>query len=49
MTKTERIRVEPETIAKLDKIGKKICEETGIKEPSYTQIIEHLIKKAEKK
>ncbi|MGC1709916.1 MAG: hypothetical protein WA799_08980 [Nitrosotalea sp.] len=49
MTKTGRIRIEHETIKKLDNLGKNICEETGVKEPTYTQIIEYLLRKSEKK
>ena len=49
MKKTKPVRIEESTIKKLDVIGKRLCEELGIKDPSYTQIIEHLLKKAEKK
>lgn len=47
--KTKPVRIEASTIEKLDRIGKKLCEELGIKDPSYTQIIEYLLKKVEKK
>lgn len=47
--KTKPIRISESTVEKLDKIGKKICEEMGIKNPTYTQIIEYILRKAEKK
>lgn len=41
--KTKPIRIADSTTAKLDKIGEKICKEMGIKDPTYTQIIEYIL------
>jgi hypothetical protein len=49
VSKTRPIRIDESTIKKLDSLGKKLCEDEGFKDPSYTQIIEYMIKKAEKK
>ena len=46
---TRTVKLDTTTLTKLDKIGKQLCDELGIKDPSYTQIIEYLLKKAEKK
>lgn len=46
---TRTVKLNTTTLEKLDKVGKKLCDELGIKDPSYTQIIEYLLKKAEKK
>jgi hypothetical protein len=47
--KTKPIRIADSTIAKLDKIGEEICKEMGIKDPTYTQIIEYVLNKLESK
>ena len=46
---TRPVRLEESTIAALEKEGKQISEETGIKDPSYSQIIDFLIKSKKKK
>ena len=43
------VKLDTDTIAKLDKVGKRLCEEMGIKNPSYTQIIEYILKQLDGK
>jgi hypothetical protein len=49
MAKTKQPRIDVSTLAKLDKIGKELEKEHGIVNPSYTQIIEHILNKLEPK
>jgi len=46
---SKTIRIDESTIEKLDKLGKEISKETGIIVSNYTQIIEYLLRKVDKK
>lgn len=46
---TRPVRLEESTIASLEAEGKAIQKEMGIQDPSYSQIIDYLIKKTKKK